>query len=329
MKLGVTLGLAALLVNGCFGNAERACTTGADCASGQCRVDGTCAPAPSADAGALRDGSSGGSGGDALVSMTDAGAVTSEASALPDTGIAPPKQDAAAGCVPNKDGIIVRQEVPLAAGFRATYRVAQNAAVSMAGVSKPDGTRTWDLSGALAGDHTLLVETTATTGQWFDPEFAGAAYSARLSDSSNLLGVFGLSPTAILLRGVVSPTDGASKTDLKNATEVAVLSFPMKLTSTWKTQTNVTGYAQGILAAYTELYESEVDAAGSLVTPYGTFAVLRVNTLLTRTVGALPTKTRTFAFVSECFGPVATVVSQSNEAQVEFTTAAEVQRLSP
>ena len=50
---------------------------------------------------------------------------------------------------------------------------------------------------------------------------------------------------------------------------------------------------------------------------------------LTRTVGALITTRRTFGFVSECYGTVATIVSKDYEAGAEFTTAAELWRLTP
>jgi hypothetical protein len=43
----------------------------------------------------------------------------------------------------------------------------------------------------------------------------------------------------------------------------------------------------------------------------------------------VPTSTRQYVFVTECFGSVATVVSQPNETEIEFEDAAEVRRLSP
>jgi hypothetical protein len=45
-------------------------------------------------------------------------------------------------------------------------------------------------------------------------------------------------------------------------------------------------------------------------------------------VGLLPaTVTRTDVFVAPCFGTVATVTSQPGEASADFTSAAEVRRL--
>ena len=45
--------------------------------------------------------------------------------------------------------------------------------------------------------------------------------------------------------------------------------------------------------------------------------------------GALVTTARTFLFASECYGTVATIVSQDNEAADEFTAAVELKRLTP
>lgn len=51
---------------------------------------------------------------------------------------------------------------------------------------------------------------------------------------------------------------------------------------------------------------------------------------LVRTIGVLPSITiRSFAFVTECYGTVATVTSNDNEANAEFTAAKELRRIAP
>jgi hypothetical protein len=50
---------------------------------------------------------------------------------------------------------------------------------------------------------------------------------------------------------------------------------------------------------------------------------------LKRVAGFTTTRLRTYIFVTECFGSVATITSEDNEADVEFTTAKEVRRLTP
>ena len=111
--------------------------------------------------------------------------------------------------------------------------------------------------------------------------------------STDLLGVFETSPGALLLRGVVSPTETASKTELTNTPAVSVLKFPLTKGAKWTTDADVGGTAQGValFGTYTEKYTSEVDAEGTLKTPLGTFDVLRVKVVLTRTIGVLPSTT--------------------------------------
>jgi hypothetical protein len=236
---------------------------------------------------------------------------------------------AAPGCTPNKDGTITRDEVPIAAGLHATFRVASDEEVSTAGTATTGGTRVWDFSGALSSDTNVIIETQSLTGKWYAADFATATYASKLSETSTLLGVFQTGPGALEMLGVVSPDDGLTRTKLTYDTPVAVLSFPLKLDATWKTDAGVSGLASGVVSVYSESYESKVDAAGVLKTPLGAFDVLRVRVLLTRTVGLLVTTIRSFAFVTECYGTIATVTSGDNEANVEFTHAAELRRIAP
>lgn len=232
-------------------------------------------------------------------------------------------------CQPNTDGVITRAEVPLRAGLKATYKVALDAPVNTAGTDGGDDRKLWDLSGSIDGDQNILIEATEPTGRWFSPDFLNASYVTRLSQGSDLLGVFQITDEALLLLGVVSPEDGFTRTKLTYDPPVKVLQFPIQLNSSWQTEADVSGTANGVVSVYDEDYISQVDAIGTLKTPYGTFdEVLRVRTELTRTVGFFTTTIRTYLFVSECFGTVATIVSEDDESDIEFTTAAEVRRLS-
>lgn len=309
------LGGAALLslLAACATDSTRECRVGADCASAACGPDGQCVPAsvvPDADA----------AGTDASVTKDGDG----------------PRQDAGdaapTGCVANKDGTITREEVQVGPGLHATYKIGTDEDVSTAGTPIAGGRRSWDFSTALNSDVGVLVETQALAGKWYAAKFPGASYASKLTQSSDLLGVFETTPGALLLRGVVSPTEtAATKTELTSTPPVAILSFPLKLDAAWTTISDVSGTAQGfpLIAAYNEKYASKVDAAGTLKTPLGTFEVLRVQVLLTRTIGFATTTLRTFAFVTECYGTIATVTSAKNEATVEFTHAAEIRRISP
>ena len=301
------LGLSSLLAACSATSQGSACRVGADCASGICRSDGTCAdPQPQDDASTPDTGVGVDGGNDATPSF-DAG-----------------------GCVANNDGTILAAEVPLIAGLKATFRVGTNVSnVSTAGQTQPDTSRIWDLTAALSGDHARAVTTDSVVGAWYAASYAGATYATRLSESSDVLGIFEKSNNTLSLLGVVSPADGVTATKVTYNPAAVTLQFPMTMGSTWTTTSTITGNVSGIASYYTEQYASQVDAKGLLKTPFGDFKVLRVRTVLTRTVGVVPTVTRTFAFVAECFGTVATITSNSNETTVEFTTAAEVSRLSP
>lgn len=302
--------LPLLFSLGCAASAgDRQCTVGADCPSGACSSSGAC-----------------------LAKASDAGADSApleDAAAGEDTAPTEVEDAPKLGCSPNKDGVINAEEVPIAPGLKATFRVAENASFATAGTANPDGSRKWDLSVVLSGDRDVLVTTRALTGTWYGAKFPGASHSTELSTTSDLLGVFRTTATALLLVGVVSPTESATKTELKYATPPAALQFPLRAGAAWKVTSNVNGTASGILSAYTETWDSRVDNKGTLITPFGTFDVLRVKTVLTRNVGLSSTITRSYAFVTECYGTIATITSKPNELQEEFTTAAELRRLAP
>ena len=310
------LSLAAGLVPGVVacGSDGLACNVNADCGSGVCRSDGTCA-APTI-------GSDGGTSG-----AQQEGAQPEAGGQVPGDGAAgsdAPRTDSGL-CQPNNDGIIERSEVAFVAGAHANFRVAQSVTVDTAGQKQADGSRVWDFSGALAGDHDMKLETEDPKAGWYAADFTGATVAAKISDTQSLRGVYQATNTAILMTGLVSPSGGSSKTELTLVPPVPVLQFPLQDGSTWSTSPTVSGVTSGVPTTVVQVYDSTVDAHGTLVTPLGTFRVLRIATNVT---GAL-VYTRQFSFVTECLGTVATVTSQNGESAAEFTTAAEIQRLAP
>ncbi len=272
------------------------------------------------DAGGGDDG--GATGDDA---GADADGSGDDASDDPDTGNP-------TSCLPNRDGVITRAEIPLQAGLFATYRVATDAPVDTDGepAAQGDG-RDWDLSGDLPGDQLVIVEARNPDTFWFSTDYPDASYVTPLSASTDLLGIFQITDDALLLLGVASPEDGFTSTNLEYDPPVAVLSFPLTAESSWSTDATVTGSFNGSLSWFqTEDYASQVDSMGTMKTPFGTFEnVMRVRTDLSRTVGLLTTDIRTYLYVAECFGTVASIVSQDDESDVEFDTASEVRRLAP
>ena len=281
----------------CGGGGAATCLHDTDCPSHFCKADGTCGPAD-----------------------TDAGSPGSDGST-----------DGASGlCAPNHDGHLTLSEVPLAPGQHATFRIATSATVSTAGTSNPDGSRAWDLSGALANDADTSVALLSPAGAWWQADFATATYATVLASGSTLIGVFHVEATGVTLLGVVSPDGGTFSTELKYNPPAKILALPMTAGDTWSSTSSVSGTAQGAITAYTEKYASRVDQIGTMKTPYGTFPVVRVATDLARTSGVVTlASSRTFAWLAECFGTIATVTSQNAETAAEFTSAAEARRLAP
>ena len=288
--------LCSMNVVACGGSSGDTCSIDSDCASGFCKADGTCGPAP-VDAPA----------------QTDA-----------------PSDGTNALCTPNHDDMVALAELPFMAGRMGTFRVTVDVTWNTAGVSNTNGSRAWDLSGQLAGDADRVLVLGTPTGQWWSATYPTATYATELSIESDLRGVFHATGAAITMLSVVSPDGGTYKTELDYDPPAQILALPLKAGDTWSSTSTVSGYAQGAIVAYTEKYESRVDQVGTMKTPYGEFPVLRVATDLTRTSGltTLLTK-RTFTWIAECFGPVATAVSQDFATGAEFTDNAEIRRLAP
>jgi hypothetical protein len=317
LRRAIALTLLVLPVAAGCGSAGSQCHVGADCASGACASNGQCVPVSS-------------SGSEAGVTPIEAGV-----EAAVESGVeANPGDDGGSGCKPTNDGTITPAELPMLPGLHASYRIAENVTMSTGGTAQPDGTVDWDFSGALSGDHTVVITTDAPGGQWFSSNFANATYTSKLSDTQTFLGVYQATGGGLLLDGVVSPTNGAQQTNLSYSPSAEILAVPLQVGSTWTTTSTVQGQADGVTSYYTEKYDSKVDAKGTLKAPYGSFGVLRVQTTLTRTVGTVVQTTQTMTFVAECFGPVARLTSQTTTFPQPapgdaFTSVAEAWRLTP
>ena len=329
--IALSVASLAILAGGACSSGTPQCQVGADCASGACDSSGQCVPVTPGG------GDSGSSG-----SGMEAGFEASVESGYE----ASPGDDGGSGCVPNNDGTITRAEVPMLAGLHASFLIApaggsttETVTMNTAGTPQSDGTVDWDFSGALTGDHTVVITTDAPQGQWFSAQFTDATYTSLLSDTEAFLGVYQGTQSSLLLQGVVNPTNATPQTELSYAPAAEILAVPLMVGSTWTSTSTVSGIADGVtlvsgVNSYTEKYDSTVDAKGSLKVPYGTFQVLRVQTTLTRTAGIEVETIQTMTFVAECFGPVARLTSQTTTYPAAapgdaFTTVAEAWRLSP
>lgn len=289
----LSLLLCSIAIAGCGGPTGETCAVDEDCSSHFCRADGTCGPAPT----------------DAHGSDTDA-----------------PVDGTSGICNPNHDGMISLGELPLIAGRSATFRIATSASWNTAGTSSTNGSRNWDLTGTLSNDADTTIALASPAAAWWHDSYPSATYAAPLAAGSDLLGVFKVDSTGVTLLAVVSPDAGLYKTQLDYDPPARILAVPFGAGATWTTTSTVSGYAQGVLVGYAEKYDSIADQVGQMKTPYGDFPVIRVATSLSR--NSVLTK-RSFAWLAECFGSVATVQSQDYESSSEFSDDAEVRRLAP
>lgn len=309
---------------GC-GDDASSCVVGADCPSGMCGADGTCLPMEGGSSSTSEGSSSEGASSSSAQTTADSDSDSASGGADESTSGGPGSSD----CMPpNGDGIIERTELFFEPGLQVDFLAAQAVTFDTAG-STIDGETIWDMSVDFPGDHTSSGEFLSIEGQWFEPSFPGATYATRLSDSEDLLGVFQATDSALTLLGVVSPVDGLQRTELVYDPPITVLSFPLVEGKSWESDATVTGVALGVPSVYTESYENHIEASGTLRTAFGDYEVLRVGVVLTRTIGIVPTVLRSYAFVSECTGTVATVRSNDNEDSAEFTQVAELRRIDP
>lgn len=309
------------------------CQVGADCASGICGADSLCVPVEDARADGTSDVAQEASP-DAPIDAADTATDGAPGDVKTDTPV-----DTAGGCAPNADYVITPAELPLGPGLKATYRLAASTSgvtVDTAGVAQADGTRVWDYTGAITGDKNVLVETVSPTGAWWASAFPTASYAVFLATDAtagDLYAVFKIDAAALSLLGVVSPADGASSTKVTYATPIPVTKLPLQMGASWTATSSVSGTYAGIFTTYSETYDVKVDAKGKVKTPFGEFQVLRVSTLLSKTVGVSTTKTRTYGFMAECFGTVASVRSTTptfgSDPGENFASATEVRRLAP
>ena len=138
------------------------------------------------------------------------------------------------------------------------------------------------LSGALASDVRRSSSRRSRSPASGTRRSSPARRTPRSSrESSDLLGVFETSPGALLLRGVVSPTESSDEdTSSRTRPPVSVLKFPLDagrdVDDRHRRQRHGAGRRRSRSRRRHEKYESKVDAAGELKTPLGTFDVLRV-----------------------------------------------------
>lgn len=238
-------------------------------------------------------------------------------------------------CVPNLDGKIESHELAPQLGIPATYLVSpagKERTVDLVGVER-DGKRFWDFSVDFADDQVARISAQPLEGKWYASEFAGLkdAIVTPIDAGGLSEGVYTHDEKRFALHGVASASpDGPNKTLLKYEQPIELYRFPLEPGVSYSTTGEVkNGTFRGLPYAGRDTYEVKVDAAGEVSLPDFTVTqALRVKTKVTiaPAAGQVTTQRQT-SFLFECLGELVRATSKLEEADENFSTAAELRRL--
>lgn len=227
-------------------------------------------------------------------------------------------------CVPDRDGAIEADELPVALGATATYYEGTNrtfASVATAGV--------WDLSKEEPTDTVVALGPTALKAQWYAASFATGAFVVDAGDGID--GVYHQDDVALWLDGLASQDPAAAtRTLVHYAQPIAVLRFPIVDGDSYTAVAAIPdGVISGLPFVGSDRVTVEVSGEGRLDVPYVRFTpALRVRTRVERepSSGGIEVTKRTTSFLFECFGEVARAESRVDEADPDFTMAVRLRR---
>jgi hypothetical protein len=231
----------------------------------------------------------------------------------------------AASCTFNGDGVIQRSEAPFIPGLGALFAVNPSGSTVAVNLQPTGGV--WDFTAPVAGEGKVFDQLASPGGTWWAADFPTATHAEILEDGQPEWGVYRATDSALQLLGIVSAQGGLQKTELTYATPIDVLRFPLSTSSQWTSESDVTGYAEGVLYAGHDTYSFVVDQRGTTKVPAAQFDTLRMRINYTQTYGFLTTTSITYLHLAECYGAVARIRSQDNETSNDFSTAAEYRRL--
>jgi len=256
------------------------------------------------------------------------------------------------GCVPNGDGRIDWSEFVAdpALGINAVYTTNTSGSVvtvpPVGGVDQGDGSFAWDFSTVDAGSDTQWTIRLAEPGDaWFAEHFPTATYTVALDASEAMLGVYRVNDTTerLELLGLASADEGLGDV-LVYEEPVVVFEFPISVGNSWSSEAvQADGHWEdedypadfgwhGVVTLH-HSYAFEVDRAGTLEAPLGSFEVLRLRAdqrmeAVNSLYGTFAEETQlSYFYVAECTGLVARIRSTGDERDPDFDQAGEYLRL--
>lgn len=238
------------------------------------------------------------------------------------------------------DGVISHDELPVVPGIPLHTLVAEPATgtvpVDIVGQDVA-GVRTWDLSADLPGDTLLTLVASQVADHWFAPAVAEAfpdaapltdgvgTYVAPLDDET--LAVFARSEAALEILAVASVDGGLYRTFITYDPPILVLALPLQVGSAFSSESTGSGTFLGNpFYVSADVYTSEVDAVGDVVTRAGTWPALRLRVAQDVFAGVRVTSEQVI-FMTPCLGVIARADSAVGARARDFTDAARVLRL--
>jgi hypothetical protein len=230
-------------------------------------------------------------------------------------------------CVPNRDGMITADELPIAYGATATYYASPANATRTVNLAGASGV--WDLSEERADDVVIGLGPIPLHDQWYAAAFPTGQFA--VDAGGGLEGIYHQDAQALWLDGTAShEATPATRTLIHYTAPVAVLRFPIVDGDAYTTTAQISdGIISGLPFIGTDQIDVDVTGSGRLDVPYVQFSpVLRVRTHVVRkpSTGTPVVGRRNTLFLFECFGEVARAESKQDEASPDFTTAAYLRR---
>lgn len=228
-------------------------------------------------------------------------------------------------CVPDRDGQITADELPIALGATLTYYVGEDRTVDLAGTGG-----IYDLSEERPDDTIAAIGPVALATQWYAASFPTGQFV--VDAGGGLDGIYHQDDRALWLDGTASHDEApaAGKTLVRYADPIAVLRFPIADGQAFSETGEIAGGTiAGLPFIGTDQVDVDVTEGTRLDVPYVQFSpVFRVRTHVVRAAqgGGATIGKRTTIFMFECFGEVARAESQQDETNPDFTSAAYLRR---
>ena len=182
------------------------------------------------------------------------------------------------------------------------------------------GKRLWDLTTAATDDKVQSLKVEAVPS-WAASSFKTATYASRLMGDygyfakTDLMGVFQVKPTALLMVGGVSTKANHTKFTYKSPLET--IRFPVAAGDSYTTGSDINGFTEFTIPMWMhENYQVKVLDRGKVkLLPSFSLDVLLVSVKQEAYPVANPflkTQTHVFIFLAECYGVVARVIADGD-----------------